>query len=1185
MQKTAYWSRWDLPCRLPTKMLRIMRFTSTLLLAISLHVSASTFSQSITFSGRDVPMKKLFATIKKQTGFVVWGKSELLQRAGTVSVSVQNMPLARFLDLVVKDQPFNYKIADNTIMLYSKPVYATGLNMSPESESPVTGRVTDSTGVPLIGATVLVMGTNQSTITNTTGNFTLSVTAGNILRISFIGFKTREIPVTSAMLETGNIGNIVLPAISSTLTELNVTANTGYQSIPKERATGSFSVITEETLGARMETSIMDRLEGTVPGLFMQNGEVNIRGLSTLYGNQRPLYVVDGFPYEGDLNFLNPADVVNVTVMKDAAAASIYGTRAANGVISITTRHGSNRKLTVNYSSTAFFTAKPDAGYMNLLNSSQMVDLQRETFNMWHPTYNDAIRRAGQPKAMEALYNHEQGLIDEMELNTILDNLRKADGQSQVEDLLMRSRIKHRHAFSVSGGNDIHQYNIMMNYTGDRDYGLRTRTEDINIGLKDRIKVFEWLDAEIGAFTNIRDNTFSTEFPDTYYRGMPYEIFRNPDGSPVPVTKLKSPYEIERLKSIGLYDETFYPLEELDKAGFSNSANYFRLQGGFTVKIISGLTLDLKYQTERGSSYSKSYYASDSYYTKNMINDAAQLINGELVKNVPDGGRLFETRGSSKSYTARAQLNYDKRISPKHHLSALAGMERRAIVNSSTSVFKMGYNDNNLQYLPVDEIALGNLKGTQSLTSTFSWRYNQNNNFNYTEDRYISAYANAGYTFNGKYNVTGSVRIDNSNLFGTDPRYRYVPLWSVGASWRLTEEDFMKDISWLNSLSIRSTYGLGGNVARTVGPYLQARSTFFSEANATATDIIYPPNKLLRWERTATTNVGIDFTVLNNRVSGSIDYYIRNTTDLLGEKAIDPTNAFPSALINYGSLNNKGIELALNTRNIVKQHFTWSSTLSISFNKNRMTEINTLGETYLVLTGGYGVNRIGYPMDAVFSFRSAGLDPTNGSMRVYDAAGKVVTNYDQTGTIVANMTDINGLVYSGTLRPKYTSGFTNSFSYKQLSLSIMIIANGGHVMRDVVPALNYGSLNRNVDARAMNFWRQPGDENIPGMAPAPDLKGNGGSYYTLIWYASDQNVLKADFVKVRDIALSYNFAPMLSRIKKLSSAKLTLQVQNPFRWVNNSVGIDPEAYEIASQYANRRLPVMPVYMAGIDITF
>lgn len=1183
MQKTAYWSRWDLPYRLPTKMLRIMRITSVLLLTICLHVSANTFSQSITFSGKAVPMEKIFATIKKQTGFVVWGKSELLKQAGTVSVSVQNVPLVNFLDMIMKDQPLNYKIAGNTIMLYSKPANpAPGSNVI--IESPVTGRVADSTGASLIGATVFVTGTNQSTVTNTEGYFTVSVKAGDKLRISFIGYRTREVIITAAMLRTGNIGNIGLSLISSTLTELNVTANTGYQFIPKERATGSFSVITEKTLSARMETSIMDRLEGTVPGLFMQNGSVTIRGLSTLYGNQNPLYVVDGFPYEGDPNYINPADIVNVTVMKDAAAASIYGTRAANGVISITTRNGSNRKLTVNFSSTAFITAIPDAGYMNLMNSSQMVNFQQELFNIWHPSYNDGIKRAGQSKVTEALYNYEQGLITKTELDNTLNTLRNANGQSQIEDLFMRNRLKQRHSFSANGGNEMHQYSIMMNYTGNRGYGFRSGDEDINIGLKDKVKVFEWLDAEVGANTNIRNGKFLREGPQSFYRNMPYEVLKNPDGSSAPFTKLKSPYEIARLKNLGLYDETFNPLDELYKSDLSYWSNYFRLQGGFTIKIIKGLTLDLKYQTERGTSYNKEYYYPDSYYSKNMINDAAQLIGGVLVKNVPDGGQLYETRGNSKSYTARAQLNFDRQIRSKHHLSALAGFERRAVSQSNTSVFKMGYNDNNLQFTPVNEIALGNLKGTESLGSTFSRSFNQNNNFYYGEDRYISAYGNAGYTYMGKYNVTGSVRIDNSNLFGTDPRYRYLPLWSVGASWRLSEENFMQDISWLNNLSVRATYGLGGNVARTVGPYLQARTSFFSEANAPATDIIYPPNKSLRWERTATTNIGVDFAVLNNRISGSIDYYIRNTSDLLGEKTIDPTNAFPSALINYGSLNNKGVELALNTLNISKKNFSWSSTLAVSLNKNKMTEINNRDLTVYGFTAGYGVNNVGYPMDAVYSFRSAGLDPTNGSVMVYDADGKVVKNYDQAGSIVANMTDINGLAYSGTLRPKYTTGFTNNFTYRQLTLSIMIIANGGHVIRDVVSPINMNP-DRNVDSRMLNFWRKPGDEKIPGMMPAPDLKGNGGSYYTLIWYAADQNVLKADYIKVRDIALSYNLAPALSRIKKLSAVKLTLQVQNPFHWYANSVGIDPEAYEIASQYANRTLPVMATYMAGLDITF
>ncbi len=1184
MQKTAYWSRSGVPCRLPTKMLRMMKLTSAFLLLFCLHVSANTFSQSITFSGRDIPMKQVFAAIKKQTGYVVWGKSDLLQQANAVSVSVQNMPLLSFLDLIVKNQPFNYKVTDNTIFLYSKndpvPSDATIAKVTP-----VAGRVTDSIGVPLIGATVVVKGGGRSAITDMNGSFSLLVDAGNVLRISFIGYQTKEIVVTTAMLQGGNISTIILAHVSSTLTELNVTANTGYQSIPKERATGSFGVVTEATIGARMETSIMDRLEGTVPGLFMQNGIPTIRGLSTLYGNQQPLYVVDGFPYEGDLNYINPSDVVNVTVMKDAAAASIYGTRAANGVISITTRHGSSRKPVVTVSSGVFFTAKPDAGYMNLLNSSQMVDLQQELFNKWHPSFSDEIRRTGNTKVLQALYDQEQGYITQTELDATLARLKTQSGQSQLEDLFMRNNVKQRHAFSASGGNDIHQYNLMMNYTGNSGYGLRTSSDDINVGLKDRVKVFRWLDAEIGANTNIRKGKYQRESPESFYWNMPYEIIRNPDGSPADFTKQKSAYEILRLIDLGLHDETYNPIEEMDRADLSYWSNYFRVQGGFTAKIIEGLTLDLKYQTERGTSYNKQYYNSSSYYAKRMINDAAQLINNELIKNIPDGGQLYETRGNSQSYTARAQLNFDRTFASKHHISALGGAERRAISNTSTSVFKMGYSDNNLQFQPVNELALGNLKGTQSLTSTFALPFNDGNGFYYGEERYISVYGNAGYTYNGRYNLTGSVRVDNSNLFGTDPRYRYLPLWSVGASWRLTEENFMKDISWLNSLSIRSTYGLGGNVARTVGPFLQARSTFFAEANATATDIVYPPNKSLRWEKTATTNLGIDFAVLNNRISGSMDYYIRNTTDLLGEKTIDPTNAFPNALINYGSLNNKGFELALNTRNIAGKTFSWNSTLALSFNKNRMTDINTKDETVYTLTGGYGVNRIGYPMDAVFSFRSAGLDPTNGSMLVYGTDGKVVTNYDQSGTIVPNMTDVKGLVYGGTLRPTYTTGLTNSFTYKQLSLSVMIIANGGNVIRDVVPTIQTGFPLRNADQRVMNFWRKPGDEKIQGMMPAPDLKGAGGSYYTLLSYASDRNVLKGDYVKVRDIALTYNFEKALSRIRKLTSAKLTLQVQNPFAWYRNDAGIDPEAYEHTTQYANRLLPVMPVYSAGIDIIF
>ncbi|HEY0272206.1 MAG TPA: SusC/RagA family TonB-linked outer membrane protein [Chitinophaga sp.] len=1161
-----------------------MRFTTALLLAICLHVSATTFSQSITFSGRAVPMEKVFAAIKKQTGFVVWGKSELLKQAGAVSVSVQNMPLTGFLDLLLKDQPISYKIAGNTIMLYSKAAAAAPEAVLPEKR-PVTGHVTDSTGVPLIGATIIVAGSNQTTITNASGDFTLPVDAGMVLHISFIGYKTRAIVVTPAMLQSGNVGEVVLSLATSSLGELSVTANTGYQSIPKERATGSFGIVTGKTLSTRMETNIMDRLEGMVPGLFMNNGSVNIRGLATLYGNQQPLYVVDGFPYEGDLDFINPSDVVNVTVMKDAAATSIYGTRAANGVISITTRRGNSNKPRVSFSSSVFINPIPDAGYMHLMNSRQMVDLETEIFNLWHPSFSDAIHRSGLPKATTALYDYEQGFITKSNLDSTLNSLSNANGQKQLEDLYMRNQVRQRYSFSADGGNDIHQYSLMMNYTGDREYGFRTGGQSVNLGINDKVKVFKWLDAEAGIYTNISKSSNLREPPGTYYRNMPYEVLKNPDGSYAPWTKLKSPYEIQRLIGLGLNDETYNPLEELDKADLFNTANYFRLQGGFTARIMNGLTLDVKYQTERGASYNKQFYSAESYFTKEMIDDAAQVINGELIKNIPDGGQIYEIRGDNKSYTARAQLNFDRNFGGKHHVSALAGTERRAIAQSTTSVFRMGYNDNNLQYQPVDEVALDALKGTESLQGTFSLRYNKNNNFAYGEDRYVSGYGNVGYTYNDKYNLTASARVDNSNLFGTDPRYRYLPLWSVGASWRMSEENFLKNVNWLNNLSLRATYGLGGNVARTVGPYLQASTSFSPETAAPGTDIIYPPNKLLRWEKTATTNIGMDFSFLHNRISGSADYYIRNTTDLLGERATDPTNAFITALINYGSLNNKGIELSLNTINIRHKYFSWSTTLSFSHNKNKMTEINTQATDVNSFTAGYGIERVGRPMDAMYNFKYAGLDPTNGTPLVYDASGKIVKNYDASGGLVSGMTDINGLVYSGTMRPTYTVGLTNTINWKQLTLNIILIGNGGNVIRDVVPVIDYGGVTQNIDRRAANFWRQPGDEKKPGIVPAPDLKGNGGLYYQLLWYASDKNTLKADYIKVRDISLSYNLPASMMHGTRLSAARLTLQVQNPFHWYQNDAGIDPEAYQFAGQYANKTLPVMPTYMAGVDVTF
>lgn len=1169
-----------------------MKLTIVLLTAAFLQVHASAVSQSVTLSGKNISLKKVFAAIEKQTGYVVFSNKEDLEATKPVTLSVYDMPLENLLRIILRDQPVNYRFDGTTIVLSRKPAIrlpdvaldSTHFELIPPQ--PVSGRVTDSLLKPIEGASVKILPGNKGGTTTANGSFTiLNINPGTYtLQISFVGYEvvTRRITVTEN--EPLQLGTIVLKASVTDLSGVEI-LSTGYQNLPRERSTGSFSTVSEQLLRARVETNLLNRLEGLIPGLYMANGAINIRGLATLYGNQSPLFVVDGFPYEGDINYINPDDVINVTVMKDAAAASIYGTRAANGVISITTRLGSARQTRINFNSTMYISPIPDASYLQLMNSREMVDLQVELFNQRHPDLSDNILRSAQPKAIEALYKFEQGQISQAELDATLNRLRTLDGQSQLEDMLMQNSINHRHSFSVSGGNNINQYSVTMNYTGSRGHTIRSGSDIVNVGLNDRAQVFKWLTADIGMLANFSKNKTTPVSATSFYRNMPYEIIKDENGNNVPWNYRKSQYEIDRLIGLGLLDESFNPLNELDRSDIRSNSQYVRLQGGFNVKIAQGLNLDIKYQTERGSNYYKTFNGRDAHVTANMINNATTIRNGVITKNIPDGGQIRETRGDSKSYTARAQLNFDRTFGSDHQVTALAGAERRAVNVTSTTLQRFGYNDNNLQFLPVDALLISNLTGTESIESTFNYRYNDNNFFTNTEDRYVSFYGNAGYTFKRKYNLTGSVRVDDSNLFGTDPKYRHIPLWSAGAGWRISQESFMYGLDWLNNLNLRVTYGMGGNIAKQVGPYLQASSAYFYETEGIATTILYPPNRSLRWERTATTNLGIDFGIIRNRISGSFDFYSRKTTDLLGEKRTDPTNAFNTALINYGSLTNKGFEVAVNTVNI-DGAFKWNTRIAFSHNKNKMTEISPTSESIYAFVDGFGAQRVGYPMNSLFNFRSAGLDPTNGTPLVYDKDGKPVANYDQNGSIVANMTDVDALVYAGTMTPTYTAGLTNTFAYKGFTLNVMVIANGGNVMRDAIPQiLSSSNFSRNQDRRVLNYWKKPGDEKIPGVMPAPDLRNTGGTYLSYIWYSTDVNTVKADYIKVRDIALSYDFASALKRFTRLSSARLLVQVQNAYSWFRNNRDLDPEAYQVNSIGAERSLPVMPTYMVGLDLTF
>ncbi len=1039
----------------------------------------------------------------------------------------------------------------------------------------VTGVVLDENDEPLPSASVMVKGTSKGMITDMDGRFSLQVkTSDKTLVVSFVGMTSQEVSIIGKQQVT-----VKLMPDAELLSEVIVT---GYQTISKERATGSFAVLSSKDMKGKLQSNITSRLEGQIAGLVQQGNEMHIRGLSTLKGVSQPLFVVDGMPFEGNIASINPSMIENVTVLKDAAAASIYGARAANGVIVITTRSGSrDNKTRVSYDGSIRFRPKPDLDYLNLMSSSELVDLQEFGFKYVSGTYENLNNRYALNPVEELLYKHRSSLITDAELKAGLDVYRNLDNRAQFEDFYLRTGVMHQHNVSVAGGNDKHRYVASVDYVGDRDNARYSSDERLGFNFRNTMKFFDWLTADLaatGSFTKSDADTGMGDYYEFYTSYPSYYMLRDTDGNPLNILLSKSESELANLISIGLKDESYSPIRNRAEETSSTRGSYYRVQAGLDFKLMEGLNLNLKYQTEKTFSKSRALYSRFSYKVANMINDAAQYDSSTtpatLTLNVPEGGQLSELRSDNYSYTFRAQLNFLKNIG-KHYITALGGAERRLIRTTSTMGYYMGYDDTSLGFKPYDSTALKYLTGTTSLGGSFTWDYSEYNRFRAPEDRYVSFYVNASYTYDYKYNLTGSIRTDQSNLFGTDPKYQYRPLWSLGANWYMAEEAFMDRLSWIDQLNVRLTYGIGGNVPKNASPYLTLYAAVVSPwVSGFASQIKNAPNSALRWEKTATTNFGVDFAFFKRKLTGSIDYYYKYTTDLLANRPADPTLGFSQLMLNYGRMSNKGVEVTLNG-NLAWGDWRWSPGLTFSYNKNKLIDVKDSNVTAFNYTNGNAAVA-GYPAGAVFSYRYAGLRSTDGRALFYNSAGEAVTS----------ITSIDDLVYSGTNTPPYAASLSNRLAYKNFELSFMCVFYGGHVFRGQATPILTAAPGYNADRELLNVWRAQGDEKKENVVPA--FTGTSVSMENRWhpWAAADKHVFKGDYIKLRDVSLSYSFDKSLLSKFKMESLTLTLQVQNLWKWTANDKGYDPEAMTTYQYgWGLRTVPTPVTYTLGASINF
>lgn len=1155
------------------KMKTIMKLFTFMFLCFTLQATAVSNAQNvkINIDMREVSLAQVLWELEKKTDIVFFYSVEDVLSVKHLNVKYADASLEKVLGELLKDTRLDYEIKHDVVVIKQKGRVETP---QPQvNKRTLKGVVKDQKGETLPGVSVLIKGTTSGVATDINGKFEINIEdkPGIALLFSFIGMKSFE-----QLVGTKSDFVIVLQPSAESLEEVIVT---GYQTLSKERATGSFSVVTPKNIENKLQTNIMDRLEGQVAGLVQYKGSTAIRGISTVYGNTAPLYVVDGMPYEGNIQAINPNEIQNVTVLKDATAASIYGARAANGVIVITTKGGQEGKTKVSYSGSVSFQPLPDLDYLELMNSEELIGLKRDLFNDYHARYSALNKRASIDEITQLFYEQEEGEITEDQLQQKLNVYRKQDNRKQIEDELLRTALTHQHNISMSGGSEKYKYLVSVNYLGTKPYEKAQSSDRFGFNVKNNMKFFKWLSADLGIA-----GSFTTSEGDNGLSGMSlltstpsYMMLRDADGTPTKWNKERSQYEIDRLQSAGLYNMSYSPLDELNKERFENKSAYYKVQAGLRFDLMEGLNVSLTYQTENTTYRNNQWYESDSYYVRTAVVNAAQIDpkTKAITYNVPEGMQISERRGDSRSYTMRAQANFNRTFKEKHGVTALLGAERRLIKDTWSNAYRMGFDENTLGYKPVDikELGIG-IKGTESLSGNYSWQDKNYNKFSETEDRYVAFYGNASYTYNDRYALTGSIRIDQSNLFGTDPKYQWKPLWSVGGSWFMTQEEFLNDIDWLERLSVRLTYGINGNVSKKNGPFMTIQDMGYSSwKQGFSSSIKTPPNPELRWEKTAVTNFGVDFSFLKGRIGGSFDYYNRKSTDLLGDLKVDITTGWTTVQLNYGSMKNSGLEFSLNSTNIQTKDFQWQTVVNFSYNKNKIIELTNKTQTawnYASET----VNTANKPMYGLYSYRWAGLNPTNGDPQVYD----------KDHNVVAASNDKDALVYSGTTRPPYSGSMTNNFNYKGFGLSFMFIYNGGHIMRDAVPTYLGATVGANIDRSSLKYWKKPGDEKIAGMAPRANRLATKEKQQ--LWYAADIHVMRADYIKLRDITLSYDLPKSLLQRFYVQGVSIKAQAQNIWWWAANDSDIDPEAYT-AGTYGRgtRSLPEAPTYTLGLSINF
>ena len=983
-----------------------------------------------------------------------------------------------------------------------------------QTEQTITGIVTDDKEQPAIGITVTVKGTKKAVITGVDGSFSIAAKEGSTLVLSSIGYVTKEVAVTSKTSY-----KIVLAESSTTLGDVVVV---GYGQSTRKALTSSISTVKGENLNKGAISDVGQMLQGKVPGLnISRSGDPNraaaivMRGASTLReGAQSPLFVIDGVP-GADISILAPDDIASIDVLKDAAAAAIYGNRAANGVIMVTTKRGKAGQSQFSYSN--YF------GVENVSNQYEMMN-------------------ADQLKAFLAKNNSALTPANDKGANT--------DWQNEVQ---RSNAMSYNHNLSLSGGTEKTTYHASLNYFKQQGI-VKTSGLDRFIGrvgvdqkaLNDKLKIgFSLSNSVSNADLVPYRNTVLSQML-TY---LPTAPVRNPDGS-----------YFDNLVQTSYYN----PVSMLENAAENLKSK--NLLGNFTanLKLPLGFSFDVSASYQNNQNVYGAFY--NNIYTSrynNVRNTPDPPANPVFVSLVGQNGVALRNAYQNTNKIIETYLTWNKKFG-EHDINAVVGYSYQQSLNND------GVQASSTNF-PINEVSYNNLSlGNPYAVSDFRVNYNPENM--YQEILMISDFARVNYNYKNKYLLQGSIRRDGSNVFGENEKWGYFP--SIGAAWNIDQEKFMQNQRLMSTLKLRGSYGIAGNslgfAPLTTQLIYGAVGQFYYNASPRegAYGAIQNENPDLRWEKTATTNAGVDFGLFNGKLSGSVDWYNKKTTDLILSFDVDQ-NLYPSGQLtaNVGKLSNKGIEVALNASPVTNGNFNWTTGVNLARNVNKILTLSdsqfNIDNRMIVTPDGAGQSGAtlqilapGQAIGTFYTFKYAGKD-ANGVSQYYDAAGNIKTQG------LLNKTDYYML---GNAQPKALIGWTNSLRYQNFDLNVFMRGVLGNKIMNVTRA----DLFRPNTAQFTNIPVEVENESTNDF----------NSYKYSSRFIEDGSYLRLD-----NATLGYTFKKAI--IPGVRSLRLYTTANNLFV-ITGYKGIDPEINQgglAPGVDTNNFYPKTRTFLFGLNVSF